>query len=117
MPDAARLLADTADGITRVRFPQNRFDGIAVRELFELAMALTDAPRPKLLVDLTGLPMVPSGGVGILISIRKKFLQHGGQLHLASPDPLVTQSFEVMNVHRLLQIFPTPEQALAAFKK
>lgn len=118
MPDAptARLAIETQGGITTVSFPTGRFDGVAVREIYEAAIALTEKPHPKLLVDLRGVVMLPSGAAGILVAIRKKYLQHGGQLHLAGADPLVAQSIEVMNLHRMLQLFDTLEAAAAAFK-
>lgn len=103
-------------GVAHARFPRHALDGTAVRELYEAAVALTDDRYPRLLIDLAGVTMLASGAVGIMISIRKKYLQYGGQLHLAAPEPLVLQSLEVMNVHRILRIFPTVDEALAAFK-
>lgn len=111
-----RLEIQATAGFTHARFPQQKLDGVAVRELYEAAVALTDQRHPRLLVDLDGVGMLTSGAVGILISIRKKYLQYGGQLHLARPNPLVMQSLEVMNVHRILRIFPTIEEAVTAFK-
>ena len=86
-PEPPRLDLCHTGGVSQVRFPRGRVDGVAVRELFEAAMALTDTPSPKLLIDLTGVSMLPSGAVGIVITIRKKFLQYGGQVHLAGAEP------------------------------
>ena len=96
-------------------FPGGRFDGNAVRELFELAMALI-AGRAKLLVDTTGLSFVPSGGMGMLLTIRKRFLSSGGQLHIALPDPRVRESFDVAQMGRVLQLFDSCAAAREAFK-
>lgn len=103
-------------GVTRARFPRRRLDGVAIRELYEAAVALTDRREPKLLIDLAGVEMLSSGAVGIFLSIRKKYLQYGGQVHLACDDAQVRQSLEVMHVHRVLRIFPTADEAAAAFK-
>lgn len=107
---------EQADGVTYVSFVAGRADGLASRELYEAAIAMVDRPPVKLLVDLSGVPFVSSGAMGMLISIRKKYMQHGGQLHIAAPDPMIRQSFRIANLHILLPLFETPEAARAAFK-
>lgn len=115
MADYTRI-HHTADGdITRVTFPHGRFDGTAVRELFELSNQLP-AHHPKLLVDCTDVTLVPSGGMGMLITIRKRFLSQGGQLHIALPEPDVMASFRIASMQRLLSLFETVDAAREAFK-
>lgn len=114
--EPARLLIRDEGRFTRVSFPRQKIDGVAVRELYELAMALTDAPHPKLLIDLDGVSMVTSGAIGIFLAIRKKYLQHGGQMHIATADPLILQTLQVMNLHRILPIYDDATQATAAFR-
>lgn len=103
------------DGCHHVTFLGERFDGIAVRELFEYSNELA-GHQPKLLVDTTGVAMVPSGGMGMLITIRKRFMGTGGQLHIAVPDPRILESFTLANMQRLLKLFPSVSEALSAFK-
>ncbi|MEM8739282.1 MAG: STAS domain-containing protein [Planctomycetota bacterium] len=111
----SRIACAHDTGIAHVTFPAARFGGTAVRELFELSNQLP-GPQPKLLVDTTGLALVPSGGMGILITIRKRFLSLGGQLHIALPDPALMESFRVANMDRILELFESVEQARSAFK-
>jgi anti-anti-sigma regulatory factor len=103
------------DGVTHVTFPAGRFDGNAVREIFELSNQLP-GPHPKLLVDTAGVALVPSGGMGMLLTIRKRFLAHGGQLHVALPDPKIMDSFRVAQMDRMLKLFEDADTAAAAFK-
>lgn len=103
MPDYQHIACSTEGEIVCVTFPMGRFDGNAVRELFELSNELPTA-RPKLLVDCGGVAMVPSGGMGMLITIRKRFLSAGGQLHIALPEANVMQSFQIANMQRLLSL-------------
>ncbi|MEO1236062.1 MAG: STAS domain-containing protein [Planctomycetota bacterium] len=111
------------DGVAHATFPLGRFDGVAVRELFELSNRLPPArgdgggDGPRLLIDTTGVAFVPSGGMGMLLTIRKRFLAGGGQLHVALPDPGLMRSFRVANLHRLLDLFETVEQARDAFRR
>jgi len=102
-------------GVVTATFPGGRFDGNAVRELFELAMALP-AGNTKLLVDTSGVGFVPSGAMGILVTIRKRFLSSGSQLHIALPDPHVRESFNLALMSRLLCLFDSCAAAREAFK-
>jgi anti-anti-sigma factor len=111
-----RLGLERHGNLLHVRFPRGRADGIAVREIYETAAQMVDQPHAKMLVDLEGLEMASSGLMGILVQVKKKFLNHGGQLHVAVPDPMIRQSFHVMNLHLVLSLFTSAQEARAAFK-
>lgn len=115
MPNGPHIETTIDGGIAVVTFPLQRFDGTAVRELFEFTNELPEH-HPKLLVDTAGVPLVPSGAMGMLVTIRKRFMANGGQLHVAVPDARIKQSFEVAFMHRLLKLFDSAEAARAAFK-
>ncbi len=116
MPGFTHIHVEDRGGVRWVTFPSKRFDGNAVRELFECAMELLDGASPRMLVDTAGVELVPSGGMGMLVTIRKRFLGRGGQLHVALPDALVRQSFEVASMGRMLSLYETAEAARAGFK-
>lgn len=115
LPEMTGVTASVQAGVVTARFLDGRFDGNAVRELFELAMALSES-RPKLLVDTTGVDFVPSGGMGILVTIHKRFLSAGGQLHTVIADPRVRESFDVALMGRLLKLFDSCAAAREAFQ-
>ena len=112
----AHLTAERADGIVHVRFP-GKVDGNGVRELFELSAEIMDSDDPLLLVDFTGVPLVTSGAMGILVQIKKRFLSVGGQLHIVLADEHNRQAFELMRLDIVLKLFDSIEQARAAFKR
>ncbi len=99
-----------------VTFPQARFDGNAVRELFEFSNEIPPH-HARLLVDCGDLELVPSGAMGMLVTIRKRFLSHGGQLHIAVPDPRIRGAFHAARMQLILQLFDSTSQAIAAFKR
>lgn len=111
-----RLTLERLGDITHVRFPAARTDGVAVRELYETAIELLEAPPAKMLVDLSEVPLVTSGAMGMFISIRRKFMGHGAQLHIAAPEPMVRESMRIASLHLILQIYDSVEAARAAFK-
>jgi len=115
MADFTRIHIEQDDGVAHVTFPAGRFDGVAVRELFEYSNALP-REQQKLLVDTTGVTMVPSGGMGMLLTIRKRFLTTGGQLHVALPSADVMASFKLASMQRMLALFSSADEARAGFK-
>lgn len=115
MAEYTHIRCEFDGDIACVTFPLGRFDGIAVRELFECSNELPSS-HPKLLVDTTGVSLVPSGGMGMLLTIRKRFLAMGGQLHVAIPDANIMQSFELASMQRMLELFESVKDARARFK-
>lgn len=115
-PQARFFLRDEGEGVMVMTFPPKHVDGIGVRQMYEAAADLTNQRNARLLVDLSGVPMVSSGVMGMLLTIKKKFLQSGGQVHIAVPDQRVMTTFHIMNLHLVLPLFPNPEEARKKFK-
>lgn len=96
-------------------FPSGRVDGTAVTELFEAASQLFAGRGGKVLVDLTGVNYVNSGGVGIMVTLQRRAMTENARLHIAIPSDKVRETFEVMHLHRVLSIYQTTGEAIAAF--
>jgi len=101
--------------IVHVTFP-GHVDGNAVRELFERSSQVMDEDDPKLLIDFTGVPLITSGAMGILVQIKKRFLSVGGQLHVVVADENNRQSFKMMKLDIMLKLFESTDAARKAFK-
>lgn len=104
------------DGTAVLCFPRGTLDGVALREIYETAVLLTDRVNARLVIDLKEVQFVSSGAMGMFVTVKKKFLGTGGQMHLAIPAAEIRQQFEVMNLHLILRIFVTLPDAVAAFK-
>jgi hypothetical protein len=52
-----------------------------------------------------------------LVTIRKKVLHTGAQLHVAVPDARVMESCRMLRLDVMVSFFETPEAARAAFKR
>lgn len=90
--------------VVHVTFPAGKADGVAVRELYEVSVPSFGAHHVHLVVDLTGTRFVPSGMMGMLLTIKKRISGTGGKLHVVIPDPLVRESFLAMGLDRVLSI-------------
>lgn len=111
-----RLAISEDRGAHVIRFPSGEVDGTAVRELYEQATQLTNTPNAHLLIDLTGVKMVGSAAMGMMITVKKKCLHSGAQLHIVIPTEYVMHAFEAMNLHLILAVFRRYEEAIENFR-
>lgn len=105
-----------AGDVTVFAFPRGQIDGHAVRELYEQVVQVIDHPNACLLVDLEGIEIISSGAMGMCVTLKKKCLGVGAQMHIAVPRAQVMQMFQIMNLHMVLQLFASRDEAVAAFK-
>jgi anti-anti-sigma factor len=71
--------------------------------------------NPKLVVDLHRVGFVDSAGCGALIAAQRRCREQGGDLRVCAPRPDVKTVLELARVTRVLGMYPTREQAVAAF--
>lgn len=99
-----------------MRFPARRMDGHAVRLMYELTVSAISEPNARLLIDLTDVPYISSAGLGMFVTLRKKCLGAGSQMHLFVPDAQVLKLFTLMNLQIVLPLFVSREEAFMRFK-
>ena len=109
-PDASVQLHRDGD-IAHMTFPAGKVDGHAVRQMYETTATLMDEHDLKLLIDFTGVRLLSSGAIGMLVTIRKKMMSVGGQLHVLIPDQNVMGSLRIINLHIVMNLFESPEPA------
>jgi len=78
-----------------------------------LAEALQRRPR-GLVVDLSGITYIDSGGVSSLLRAGQRFSRQGGQLALADGSRFVRRLLQMTGIDRLFPYFETLPAALAA---
>ena len=83
---------------------------------FKRDIAPTLDAYPRLVLDLSRLRFVDSSGLGAFISCLRKLNAAGGDLKLCSLSPPVRAVFELVRMHRVFDIFDTPEEAARAFE-
>jgi anti-sigma B factor antagonist len=71
--------------------------------------------HPRLVLDLSRLRFVDSSGLGAFISCLRKLNTAGGDLKLSGMSKPVRAVFELVRMHRVFDIFDTPEDAVRAF--
>lgn len=68
----------------------------------------------NVVMDLQGLTMIDSAGLGVLIALLKMVGERGGDLRLSGMQKRVRLVFEITRTHRIFEIFDTAEEAVAA---
>jgi anti-anti-sigma factor len=69
----------------------------------------------NLIIDLSHLQFIDSSGLGAFLSIQRTLNKQGGTLKLAYLNKTVQTMFEIVSMHRILDIFPTVDEAVKSF--
>ena len=70
----------------------------------------------KIVLDLEGLKMVDSAGLGAMISAMMSVQRKGGGLCLSSVGGDVARVLRSMQLHRVFVVYDTVEDAVAGFR-
>jgi anti-sigma B factor antagonist len=71
----------------------------------------------RVVLDLSKVRFVDSSGLGFFISCLRKLMARGGDLKLCGMTKQVRAVFELVTMHRILEIHKTREEAVRAFQR
>ena len=77
--------------------------------------ALVAAGRPYLLLDLSRVTSIDSGGVGTIASMHIHSAQRGGQFKLLSPSVRVERVLRPTHLHQTFEVFHDERAAVESF--
>lgn len=83
----------------------------AEREFNELVAA----GKTQILLDLTGVEYISSGGIRIIIMLDRACKKEGGELKICGMSPFVRQVFEISNLLQLFEVTGGIEEGLRTF--
>ena len=87
-------------------------DALSAGDLKTEIVALGDSGAKKVLVDLDGLTLIDSSGVGVLISLFKRVRGGGGQVCFAGVKAQPKEVFRLLRLDRSLDICATVDDAM-----
>jgi len=90
-------------------------DTLTANELEQVIDSLLRRERYKIVIDLAGVDYISSAGWGIFISHIKDVRSHEGDIKLAGMVPDVHEIFELLEFDKVLQIFPSVDEAIERF--
>ena len=103
------------DGVTIVEIPVERLDASNSKEFKKLLEPIM-AKNCKIAVNLAAVRFMDSSGLGALLSCLRVVANQKGDLKLFEMKVTVRALFELVRMHRIFEIVPTQDAAVAAFK-
>jgi|SRR5579884_3060742 len=89
-------------------------DGSNARAAEKMLTALV-ASGERLVLDLGRTEWMDSSGCCTVITLLKRLKEHGGGLKLCSLTPPVRTLFQIICLHKVVDIFNTQDEAVRAF--
>ena len=115
MPDRnldLRLVADASFVLVVVRGRIDQNTAVSLDQLLDTA--LSQAPHHPLLIDLTAVTYINSGGLRCLVTARKKANAQQQDLWLCGLNDRLQEIFAIVGFDQLFRIFPDMETARQA---
>jgi len=109
-----KMKVNTYMGVTVVDLREKALDA-SNSEQFKKSMAETLQSHDKVVIDLTRVEFVDSSGCGALLSCLRQLGDRGGELKLCSVQKNVERLFELVRMNRIIDIYPSKEDALKGF--
>lgn len=91
-----------------------RFDAQLAPQIQQEFDALLTAGARFIILDLTGVNSIDSGGLALLVRGMKRCRERNGELLLCGPGGPVRNIFELTRIDRAFRIFDDPASAQAA---
>lgn len=110
-----RLNRGEINGVAVVKPESDFIDGSNARA-FRTALSSLCSDDACVLIDLGGVRWVDSGGCGALLAVCKELRERGGDLKLCGVTGPVRSLFQVIQLHRICDIFNTVDEGVAAFE-
>jgi anti-sigma B factor antagonist len=97
-------IATSGDGAERVVDVIGELDLTTSPRLRQVMLDLIDDGARTIVIDMTQLALIDSTGLGVLVGVLKRVLQHGGDLVLRSPQRGARRVIEITGLDRVFTI-------------
>lgn len=104
---------DEADGYTVCR-PRGELDAFTVSQFRETLAELSS--RPRLVIDLSGVPFIDSAGLGALIGGIRRTREQGGDVAVSCNRATLIRLLRTTGFDRIVTVADTAEEAAAALQ-
>ncbi len=69
----------------------------------------------RVIFDMAGVTHADSAAIGAIVRCVSKLKNAGGGLRIAAPQPMITYSLKLTKLDRLIEMFPSVDQAAQDF--
>ena len=91
------------------------FDALTAGEAERTIGMHLDTGQQTVVLDLSQVDFMSSSGIRVLLTLLKKSRSLGGGFCLAAPQPGVQHTLEIAGLVRVLQVYPSLEEAVRSF--
>jgi anti-sigma B factor antagonist len=109
------IAVEEVDDVAVVAIRVEELDAANTPE-FKRDMAPVLDTHSKVVLDLTRLRFIDSSGLGAFLSCLRRLNEKRGDLKVCGVSKQVRAAFELVRMHRILEIHGTREEATCAFR-
>jgi len=102
-------------GAVRVIQGETPLNGDYVPVAATFCEPLSTTGQPKLVFDLSGVPLINSAGLELLLDVRDRCAERGGALVLAAPTPLCREILAATGLLGGIAVFEDTVSAAGSF--
>ena len=100
---------------TVVATPSGRIDQSTASGFQQSLMgALSELPPGALVLDFSGVDYISSAGLRVVMLAARDLRARSARIAVASLQPMVREIFEISRFHHVVDIHPTPREAICA---
>ncbi|HUU58153.1 MAG TPA: STAS domain-containing protein [Phycisphaerae bacterium] len=113
-----RLTVESEGDITAVALTDRRIlDEININEIgHQLGALVSQADRPKIVLDFANVAHMSSSALGMLITLHKRVAEKQGQLRLCNIQPTIFEVFAITRLNEIFTICGSRQEALDSLK-
>lgn len=113
MPDTIRIDVDH-ERETLILTPRGRLDTTSTADFERKVMGHLGKGATRLALDFDHLDFVSSSAIRILLIAAKALGERGGRLAVCNLKPHVAEVFRISGIHRVIDVYGSRGDALAA---
>lgn len=110
-----KIVATQTEDVTVLDLSGRLVFGEEVEALRECMGRLVAQNKTKVLMNFENLTFVDSSGIGTLMAVLSQVKESGGVVKLASAGAQVDKVLRLTGVLKVLELYPTKQQAMASF--
>lgn len=109
------LTTEQMDNVTIVTLPGEYLDASTVKDFKSDISPIIDGQGKHVVFDMANLQFIDSSGLGAILSCLRKLNSADGDLKLCGMTKPVRALFELVRMHRIMDIYNSREEAVSAF--
>ncbi|MFW5644547.1 MAG: STAS domain-containing protein [Bacteroidota bacterium] len=112
------LTTHNQNGVLVVKFNDtNRFNALISEPVKEELRSFFNTPNTNLVLNLDGIEFIDSTGFGVFLSVMKTANNNYGYFKIANISDDVMELFKLLQLHNVLEIYSTVDEAVKSFEE